>query len=121
MAGADNRMSVAGELYDLVPGESERTLLGDLFAWLTCVHRVYVDLSIVVCDMLYLRGTSSCALYHSCLWFIQGEVALLLSHEGCCASDALPGSTAHTVNAHREEFFKCLFPPSVLTVFLLVV
>lgn len=121
MAGADNRMSVAVELYDLVPGESERTLLGDLFAWLTCVHRVYVDLSIVVCDMLYLRGTSSCALYHSCLWFIQGEVALLLSHEGCCASGALPGSTAHTDNAHREEFFKCLFPPSVLTVFLLVV
>ena len=94
---------------------------GDLFAWLNCVHRVYVDLFIVVCDMLYLLCASSCALYHSCLWFIEGEVALLLSHEGCCASDALPDSTADTVDAHREEFFKCLFPPSVLMGFLLVV
>ena len=120
MAGADNRMSVAGELYDLVSGESERTLLGDLFAWVTCVHRVYVYIFIVVCDVLYLRGASSCALYHSNLWFIEAQ-------RRCCsrmrvAVRQMPYRAAlPTVNAHREEFFKCLFPPSVLTVFLLVV
>lgn len=46
-------MSVVGEIYAIVPGESERTLLGGLLhAWLTYAHGVYI--------YIYLWSISLC-------------------------------------------------------------
>ena len=99
LAGAEKRVSVVGEIYALVPGESERTLLdGLLHAWLTYVHGVYIY--IVEFAVLYHRSASFCVLCRPYSCFITGVVALLF-YAGCRGLDALPDNTAHAANAHH--------------------
>ena len=104
-------MSVVGEIYAIVPGESERTLLGGLLhAWLTYAHGVYIYIYLFMVDFAVIchRGASSCVLCRSYLWFFTSVVALHF-YAGCRGPDALPGNPAQAADAHRVRLLKDLF------------